>query len=106
MCQSTPQVHRILSLRESCLATVPALERVDHLQRPQPFARARNHWAEDKTHSFRRFELTDEFGTDDRCPPKPYVRESIRIKAMYMMREQDKRHFEGGRRDDAGGVHQ
>ena len=48
----------------------------------------------DKAHSFRRFELTDEFPTDDRCPPKPYVRESIRLKAMYTMREQDARHFE------------
>lgn len=43
----------------------------------------------DKTHSFRRFELTDEFGTPDRMPPKPYVRESLRLKAMYMMRQQD-----------------
>ena len=51
---------------------------------------------EDRAHSFRRFELTDEFPTADGCPPKPYVRESIRLKAMYMMREQDARHFEEG----------
>ena len=44
---------------------------------------------EDKTHSFRRFRLTDEFGTPDRLPPKPYIRESLRLKAMYMMRQQD-----------------
>jgi len=43
----------------------------------------------DKTHSFRRFELTDEFGTPDRMPFKPYVRESLRLKAQYMMRQQD-----------------
>ena len=43
----------------------------------------------DKTHSYRRFELTDEFGTPDRMPFKPYVRESLRLKAMYMMRQQD-----------------
>ena len=43
----------------------------------------------DKTHSFRRFVLTDEFGTPDRLPPKPYVRESLRLRAMYMMRQQD-----------------
>jgi hypothetical protein len=43
----------------------------------------------DKTHSFRRFKLTDEFGTPDRMPPQPYVRESLRLKAMYMMRQQD-----------------
>jgi len=45
--------------------------------------------ADQKQFSLRRFELTDEFGTADRLPPKPYVRESIRLKAMYMMREQD-----------------
>jgi hypothetical protein len=44
---------------------------------------------QDKTHSFRRFELTTEFGTPDRMPPKPYIRESLRLKAMYMMRQQD-----------------
>jgi FAD dependent oxidoreductase len=43
----------------------------------------------DKTHSFRRFRLTREFGTPDRMPPKPYVRESLRLKAMHMMRQQD-----------------
>jgi len=43
----------------------------------------------DKTHSFRRFQLTDEFGTPDKMPFKPYVRESLRMKAMYMMRQQD-----------------
>ncbi|MHC4875231.1 MAG: FAD-dependent oxidoreductase [Planctomycetota bacterium] len=43
----------------------------------------------DKTHSFRRFELTDEFGTTDRMPFKPYVRESLRLRAQYMMRQQD-----------------
>lgn len=43
----------------------------------------------DPTHSFRRMQLSDEFGTADRMPPKPYVRESLRLKAMYMMRQQD-----------------
>ncbi len=43
----------------------------------------------DKTHSFRRFKLSDEFGTPDRVPPKPYARESLRLKSMYMMRQQD-----------------
>jgi len=39
--------------------------------------------------SFRRMELTDEFGTADRMPWKPYVREGLRLEALYMMREQD-----------------
>jgi len=43
----------------------------------------------DKTHSFRRFKLTDEFGTPDNLPFKPYARESLRMKSMYMMRQQD-----------------
>ncbi len=39
--------------------------------------------------SFRHMELTDEFGTPDRLPPKPYVREGLRLEALYMLREQD-----------------
>ena len=34
-------------------------------------------------------ELTDEFGTPDRLPPKPYVREGLRLEALYMLAEQD-----------------
>ena len=50
----------------------------------------------DQTHSFARFHLSDEFGTADKLPFKPYVRESLRLKAMYMMRQQDTAGF-GGR---------
>ena len=39
--------------------------------------------------SFRYLELTNEFGTADRLPPKPYVREGFRLEALYMLREQD-----------------
>lgn len=41
--------------------------------------------------SFRFLELSDEFGTADRLPPKPYVREGLRLEALYMLREQDLR---------------
>ena len=51
--------------------------------------------AKDKTHSFRYFTLSDEFGTPDQLPPKPYIRESLRLKAQYMMREQDGRNRDG-----------
>jgi hypothetical protein len=51
--------------------------------------------ADDTTNSFRSFRLSDEFGTPDRLPPKPYIRESLRLKAMYMMREQDGRNADG-----------
>ncbi len=39
--------------------------------------------------SFRHLRLTEEFGTSDRLPPKPYVREGLRLEALYMLREQD-----------------
>ncbi len=39
--------------------------------------------------SFRYMQLTDEFGTADRLPPKPYVREGLRLEALYMLKEQD-----------------
>jgi hypothetical protein len=38
---------------------------------------------------FRTLELTDEFGTSDRLPPKPYVREGLRLEALTVLREQD-----------------
>ncbi|QDU07682.1 FAD-dependent oxidoreductase [Gimesia aquarii] len=51
--------------------------------------------APDKTNSFRHFQLSDEFGTEDQLPHKPYIRESLRLKALYMMREQDGRNHDG-----------
>jgi FAD dependent oxidoreductase len=45
--------------------------------------------AGDFPQSFKYFELTDEFGTPDRLPFKPYVREGMRLEALYMLREQD-----------------
>lgn len=51
--------------------------------------------AKDKGNSLRGFHLSDEFGTEDKLPPKPYIRESLRLKAMYMMREQDGRNRDG-----------
>lgn len=43
----------------------------------------------DYPQSFSRMRLTDEFGTADHLPPKPYVREGLRLEALYMLREQD-----------------
>ncbi len=57
--------------------------------------------ADDTTNSFRHFVLSPEFGTDDHLPPKPYIRESLRLKAMYMMREQDGRNRDGQVKDQA-----
>ncbi|NND06601.1 MAG: FAD-dependent oxidoreductase [Saprospiraceae bacterium] len=55
--------------------------------------------ASDTTHSFRNFVLSDEFSTDDHFPPKPYIREGLRLKSMYMMREQDARNTDGYTKD-------
>ncbi|MEQ8787762.1 MAG: FAD-dependent oxidoreductase [Pirellulaceae bacterium] len=57
--------------------------------------------AADKTNSFRNFHLSREFNTPDHLPPKPYIRESLRLKAMYMMREQDGRNRDGETKDKA-----
>ena len=45
--------------------------------------------------TFRDLKLTDEFGTPDRLPPKPYIREGMRPEALYMLREQDVRDTDG-----------
>lgn len=55
----------------------------------------------DKANSLRNFHLSEEFGTEDRLPPKPYIRESLRLGAMYMMREQDGRNRDGETKDAA-----
>jgi len=57
--------------------------------------------APDKTNSLRRFRLSPEFGTPDSLPPKPYIRESLRLKALYMMREQDALNTDEGGREKA-----
>lgn len=38
---------------------------------------------------FRKMRFVDDFGTQDRLPPKPYIRESLRTKTLYVMRQQD-----------------
>ena len=38
---------------------------------------------------FRVMGLSDEFGTQDKLPPKPYLRESLRLVAQHVVREQE-----------------
>ncbi|MFT5124471.1 MAG: hypothetical protein ACI97B_003106, partial [Verrucomicrobiales bacterium] len=70
-------------------------------QREIVFQDAKNHSLKYYHHlqkqfpKFRRMALSDEFGTPDRLPPKPYIRESLRLIAEYMVREQDVLGFEG-----------
>ena len=49
------------------------------------------HYLQKSDSHFRAMEITDEFGTADRLPPKVYVREGLRLEAMTMLREQDLR---------------
>ncbi len=57
--------------------------------------------ATDRANSFRKFHLSEEFGTPDNLPPKPYIREGLRLRAMYVMREQDGRNRDGKTKVDA-----
>lgn len=45
--------------------------------------------ASDPQRTFRNLKLSDEFGTPDQLPFKPYVRESLRLKAQYQLKQQD-----------------
>ncbi len=45
----------------------------------------------DYPQSFRYMKLADDYGTADRLPPKPYIREGLRLEALYVLREQDVR---------------
>ncbi len=41
--------------------------------------------------SFRYLRLADDYGTPDHLPPKPYIREGLRLDALHVLREQDVR---------------
>ncbi|MDX1948144.1 MAG: FAD-dependent oxidoreductase [Pirellulaceae bacterium] len=43
----------------------------------------------DQPVTFRLMELAADFGTPDRLPPKPYIREGLRLESLYMLREGD-----------------
>jgi hypothetical protein len=45
----------------------------------------------DYPQSFRYMELANDYGTADRLPPKPYLREGLRLEALHILREQDVR---------------
>lgn len=62
-----------------------ALEFVHWLQTDAPSA------PEAGAPSFRQMVLAEDYGTPDRLPPKPYVREGLRLAALYVLREQDVR---------------
>jgi hypothetical protein len=43
----------------------------------------------DFPHSFRYMKLADDYGTPDHLPPKPYIREGLRLEALTILKEQD-----------------
>lgn len=69
-------------------------------QREIVFADARNHTLKYYYHlqqnfpRFRHMALSREFGTKDHLPPKPYVRESLRLVARHIIKEQEVVGFE------------
>ena len=70
-------------------------------QREIVFADARRHTLKYYYHlqqrfpKFHRMGLSDEFGTADKLPPKPYIRESLRLAARHIIREQEVLGFGG-----------
>ncbi|MFN3148382.1 FAD-dependent oxidoreductase [Bremerella sp.] len=69
-------------------------------QRGIVFADAQNHslkflyYLQQRFPKFRKMALSPEFGTANQLPPKPYIRESIRLKADHVIREQEVLGFE------------
>ncbi|WP_196782386.1 FAD-dependent oxidoreductase [Bremerella volcania] len=69
-------------------------------QRAIVYADAQNHslkflyYLQQKFPKFRKMALSPEFGTTNQLPPKPYIRESIRLKAEHVIREQEVLGFE------------
>ncbi|QDU38337.1 FAD dependent oxidoreductase [Maioricimonas rarisocia] len=49
----------------------------------------------DEAVTFRSMRPTDEFGTPNGMPLKPYIREGLRLSALYVLREQDVRDRDG-----------
>ncbi len=66
-----------------------------HEQREIVFADARNHslkflyHLQSKYPRFRNMGLSSEFGTKDQLPPKPYIRESLRLVAKHVITENE-----------------
>jgi hypothetical protein len=63
-------------------AKLHSLRYLHHLQKASPH--------------FAALELSSEFGTPDRLPWKPYIREGLRLEALYMLKEQDLKEQKAG----------
>jgi len=69
-------------------------------QREIVFQDARNHslkfyyYLQQRFPKFRSMKLSNEFGTENHLPPKPYIRESLRLVSKHIIREQEVLGFE------------
>ncbi|GAA4421121.1 FAD-dependent oxidoreductase [Bremerella cremea] len=76
-------------------ASQKSIVEMTHQQRAIVYADAKNHslkflyYLQDRFPKFRKMALSDEFGTTDNLPPKPYIRESLRLDALHVLREQE-----------------
>lgn len=84
--------------KKNIVNMTPAQRRIifeDAKQRAMDFV----YWLQTEGHSrtgdipqsFRKMKLADDYGTTDHLPPKPYIREGLRLEALYILREQDVR---------------
>ncbi|HBJ87182.1 MAG TPA: hypothetical protein DDZ88_25650 [Verrucomicrobiales bacterium] len=84
--------------KKNIVAMTPAQRRIvfeDAKQRALEFV----YWLQTTAHdrvgdfpqSFRYMKLADDYATADHLPPKPYIREGLRLEALYILREQDVR---------------
>lgn len=84
--------------KKNIVAMTPAQRRIvfeDAKQRALEFV----YWLQTAVHdrvgdfpqSFRYMKLADDYGAADHLPPKPYIREGLRLDALYILREQDVR---------------
>ena len=84
--------------RKNIVAMTPAQRRIV-FEDAKAHALAFVHWLQNREApdagkdrpSFRRMRLAEDYGTPDRLPPKPYIREGLRLEALYILREQDVR---------------
>jgi len=90
--------HEVGASKKNIVAMSPAQRRIvfeDAKQRALEFV----YWLQTTAHdrvgdfpqSFRYMKLADDYGTADQLPPKPYIREGLRLEALYILREQDVR---------------
>jgi len=84
--------------QQNIVEMTPAQRRIvldDAKQRALEFVYWLQTAAHDRTgdfpQSFRYMKLADDYGTPDHLPPKPYLREGLRLEALYVLREQDVR---------------